>query len=102
MRDADYNSLGVVAVELIDKTGVAQRSADDADKNSHRHGDNDPYRSHAAGKLELLLVLDSHEAKQDMRHTEIAESPRERGDYVQKIIGLALAVSSIYDAVSER
>ena len=46
---------------------------------------------HAAGELELFLVLNGHEAEQDMRHTEIAETPRERGDYVQKIIGLTLA-----------
>ena len=80
-RDINDNglSLGVGGVGTDDARGH-QAVADDADEYRDSHRDNHPYRGNAAGFFELIGVAYRHKAEQDVRHSEVAETPCECGD----------------------
>ena len=50
--------------------------------NSHRneHRDHHPDGRDPTGIVKLLFLLDGHKAQQDVRHTKVAQTPRQRGD----------------------
>lgn len=67
--------------------GERDAVADDADDDGHEHRDAHPDAGNAARSGEHLFFPDGHEAQQDVRHAEIAEAPRERGEDRQQAVG---------------
>ena len=66
-------------------------TADQTDKDGNAERDQDPNHRDTAGTLELVLVADRHEAQQNLRHTEVAQTPcHHRGDG-QQTVGQRLA-----------
>ena len=85
--DADDEGLTGGTAEEFQRTGLGHAEAHHADEDGRCHGDDHPDGRNAAAEHQLLLVLDGHEAEQDMGHSKVAEAPRHRGDDVQQAVG---------------
>ena len=80
VRDPDNDSLrNTGSSQLTDRSGFGHAKADQTDHDGNAHGDDNPDTCDSAGKLQLVFILDGHEAKQNMRHSKVAKSPGERG-----------------------
>ena len=90
IRDTHNDGFGVVTTQLRHDIGIAECPAYHADQHRDTHRDHHPHRRDPAGQLQLFLVLDRHKAQQDVRHTEVAQSPRQGGDDMQQVIRIAL------------
>ena len=76
MCKLDDNSLRLGAGgKHWDRTCYRSAISDDTDENGNTHGDQYPYSCDPAGKYQFFLLFDSHETKEDMRHTEVAKAP---------------------------
>ena len=84
--------------KLLQRSLLGEQVADEADEDGNGHGDDHPDGGDTAGGLDLVLVLDRHEAQNDMRHTEVAETPCQRRNDRQKVIGVRAAGFRIVDA----
>ena len=93
--DADDKGLTGRAAEEFQRTDPGHAEAHHADDDGRRHGDDHPDGGDAAAENQLLLVLDGHEAEQDVGHTEVAETPRHGGDDVQQAVGRGPAGHSV-------
>ena len=93
--DADDEGLTGRAAEEFQRTDPGHAEAHHADDDGRRHGDDHPDGGDAAAEHQLLLVLDGHEAEQDVGHTEVAETPRHGGDDVQQAVGRGPAGHSV-------
>ena len=61
------------------RSGLDHAEADDTDYDRGAEGNDDPDGGDAAAEVQLTLAADGHEVQQDVRHAEVAESPRQRG-----------------------
>jgi len=85
--DINDDGLGGGGGAVSGNDGVLHQAiADDTDKDGNAHGDDHPYRGDAAGEGELFLILDGHEAQQDMGHAEVTETPCKGGDHGQSTV----------------
>ena len=77
----DNNGLGVgTGGKEGHLSGHGDAVADDADGDGDGHGDHHPDGGNAAGKGQLLLLPDGHEAQEDVGHPEVAQAPGQGGD----------------------
>lgn len=60
--------------------GVQEDVAEDTDQNRSNQGDEYPDGGDDAGFLDEVAGLDRHESYQDMRHTEVAQTPGKTGE----------------------
>ena len=68
-------------IAVIEQQSVAEEhTAGNANHDSCGQRDKHPYRSNAAGFLNRLRRRNAHEAHEDMRLTEVAETPRKQRD----------------------
>ena len=67
--------------------GFGDAVANHADAHGHRHGDDHPHRSNAAGQGQLLLIPDGHKAHQNVGHAEVAQAPGQHGEDVDSGVG---------------
>ena len=74
------NGLTRGTFQKFQRTGLGHTVTDNTDDDCYTHCDDNPDGSNSSGENQLLLILDCHEAKQNMGHSEISESPRHGGD----------------------
>ena len=84
--DADDEGLTGRAAEEFQRTDPGHAEAHHADDDGGRHGDDHPHRGDAAAQDQLFLVLNGHEAEQDVGHSEVAQTPRHGGHDVQQAV----------------
>lgn len=83
-RDGNDDRLGGGSIsEHGDDVLFCHGVAYNADHDCDRQGNNDPDGSNTAAELELILVLDGHEVKNNVGHAEVAERPCEGGYYLE-------------------
>ena len=78
----DHVNVDGFLIAVIEQQSVAEEhTAGNANHDSCGQRDKHPYRSNAAGFLDRLRRRNAHEAHEDMRLTEVAETPcNERDD----------------------
>ena len=88
MGETDNDGLGLRAGRKgRNRALYGSRTANHTDQDSHCHGNYNPDAGNPAGKRQLILVFDSHKTKQDMRHSEIPQSPRHGRYNRQQTVG---------------
>ena len=85
--NAHDDGLAGRAAQELQRTGLGHAQTHHADGDGRRHGNDHPDGSNAAAEHQLLLVLNGHEAQQDVRHTKVAKAPCHSGNDVQQAVG---------------
>ena len=86
--DLDDDRLGSAALQCRDAASLGDGIADHADADGNGHGDDHPHGGDPAAEGQLLLVADSHEADQNVGHTEVSQTPGQHGEDIEEAIGL--------------
>lgn len=91
IRDAHDDGFRCGAFQKRHSSRFCHGIAHDPDAYGNGHGDDNPDGCHTTGQGKLFLILDGHEAQEDMGHAAVAQTPSHNGDDGQQAVGLRCA-----------